>query len=152
MSEIQQFIGLIILNGISISPRMEYKFKTQQEDPVNGNDLCASVFGANGEKRYRQFCSLFAIQDPMIQIPDRKYAPNHKVDPLLLHMLRTFKECWAAGPFIAGDKQDAGFKGRHPDKQRVTFMKEGDGFLIDALADDGFTLTFYFRNMPAPRK
>ena len=51
VSEIQQFIGLIILNGISISPRMEYKFKTQQEDPVNGNDLYASVFGANGEKQ-----------------------------------------------------------------------------------------------------
>ena len=87
VSEIQQFIGLIILNGISISPQMEYKFKTQQEDPVNGNDLCALVFGANGEKRYRQFRSLFAIQDPMIQTPDRKYAPNHKVNPLLLHML-----------------------------------------------------------------
>ena len=55
-------------------------------------------------------------------------------------------------PSISGDEQDIGFKGKYPDKQRVTFKKEGDRFLVDALCDDGFTLTFYFRNMPAPRK
>ena len=152
IQEIRRFIGLLILNGLNVSPRMEYKFKTQQQDPVNGNDLCSSVFGSNAAQRLREFRAAFAIQDPMLPIPSRKVAPNHKVDPLLLHMQIMFLDCWDPGPHIAGDEQDAGFQGRHPDKQRVTFKKEGDGFLIDALCDNGFTMTFYFRNMPAPAK
>ena len=150
--EVRRFIGLLILNGLNVSPRLEYKFKNQDQDPVNGNNLCASVFGSNAAQRLKEFRAAFAIQDPMLPIPPRKEAPNHKIDPLLLHMQKTFLDCWEPGPMIAGDEQDAGFQGRHPDKQRVTFKKEGDGFLIDALCDDGFTMTFYFRNMPAPAK
>ena len=59
-------------------------------------------------------------------------------------MMKAFFECWEAGTNIAADEQDAGFKGKHPDKARVTFKREGDGFLIDAICDDGFTITFYF--------
>ena len=152
IKEIQQFVGVYILDGLSISPQIQYKFKSQRQDPVNGNDLCYQVFGSDAEKRYKQFRSLFVIQDPMLPIPNRKLAPNHKVDPLLLRMLKVFSECWESGPNVAGDEQDAGFKGNHPDKQRVSYKKEGDGFLIDALCDDGFTITFYFRNTPAPQK
>ena len=67
-------------------------------------------------------------------------------------MLAFFADCWAVGPTISGDEQVVGMKGKHPDKQRVRYKEEGDGFIIDALCDDGFTLTFYFQNMPAPRK
>ena len=140
------------MNGINVSLRLKYKFKPQKDNSVNGNDLCAAVFGRNAARRLKEFRALFAIQDPMAPLPPRKIAPNHKVDPFLLHMLKLFANCWECSPYIAGNKQDAGFKGRHPDKQRVTFKKEGDGFLIDTLCNDGFTYTFYFRNMPAPRK
>ena len=116
IKEIRRFIGLLILNGLSVSPRLEYKFKTQDQDPVNGNNLCAGVFGTNAGQRLKEFRSVFAIQDPMVPIPERKKAPNHKVDPLLRHMQRIFLECWECGFQIAGDEQDAGFKGRHPDK------------------------------------
>ena len=140
------------MNGVSISPRVEYKFLSQDDDPVNGSNLCNRAFGSDATRRFKQFRSLFAVQDPILPIPTRKIAPNHKIDPLLLQMLFAFGNAWDPGPFIAGDEQDAGFKGKHPDKARVTFKKEGDGFLIDALCDDGFTLTFYFRNMPSPKK
>jgi len=152
ISEIKQFVGIYILNGISISPRIEYKFRSQDVDPVNGSDLCNVAFGRDADRRFKQFRALFAVQDPVLAIPSRKVAPNHKIDPMLLQMLSAFDEAWDAGSYIAGDEQDAGFKGKHPDKARVTFKKEGDGFLIDALCDDGFTMTFYFRNMPAPKK
>mmetsp|Transcript_65882 Transcript_65882/g.77415 ORF Transcript_65882/g.77415 Transcript_65882/m.77415 type:complete len:89 (-) Transcript_65882:1159-1425(-) len=88
----------------------------------------------------------------MLAIPSRKIAPNHKVDPMLLQMMFAFGEAWDAGAYIAGDEQDAGFKGKHPDKAQVTFKKEGVGFIIDTICDDGFTITFYLRNMPSPKK
>jgi len=45
--EVIAHIGLIILNGLIPSMRFEYKFKSQIEDPVAGNDLCARIFGEN---------------------------------------------------------------------------------------------------------
>ena len=70
---------------------------------------------------------------------------------MLLQMLFVFNETWDIGLYIAGDEQDVGFKGKHPDKVRVTFKKE-DGFLVDTLCEDDFTMTFYFCNMLAPKR
>jgi hypothetical protein len=35
---------------------------------------------------------------------------------------------------------------------RITYKKEGDGFQCDAICDDGFCFSIYFRNEPPPRK
>ena len=59
---------------------------------------------------------------------------------------------WRLGRDISGDEQTIGFQGRHSDKLRITYKAEGDGFQCDALADTGFTWTFYFHNQPAPEK
>jgi hypothetical protein len=42
------------------------------------------------------------------------------------------------------------FKGRHGNKLRITFKAEGDGFMADALCDDGYCYQIYMRNDPAP--
>ena len=44
------------------------------------------------------------------------------------------------------------FKGQHRDKLRITFKVEGDGFMADALCNDGYCYQIYFRNDPAPKK
>jgi len=59
---------------------------------------------------------------------------------------------WDVGSHLSGDEQTIGFKGNHADKQRINYKKEGDGFLADAIAEDGYTYTFFLRNMPAPKK
>jgi hypothetical protein len=59
---------------------------------------------------------------------------------------------WLLGRNNAVDEQTVGFQGRHADKLRITYKKEGYGFQCDALCDDGFTYAFYFRNHPAPKK
>ena len=51
---------------------------------------------------------------------------------------------------IAVDEMTMRFKGKHADKLRITFKAEGDGFMADALCDDGFTYRIYFRNEPVP--
>ena len=47
--EIQQHLGVYVLNGILPFPRVEYKFQPQQLDEVHGNDFVWTNFGPNAE-------------------------------------------------------------------------------------------------------
>jgi hypothetical protein len=49
-------------------------------------------------------------------------------------------------------RHELGFQGRHQDKQKISYKKEGDGFQADCICENGYTYTFYFRNVAAPRK
>ena len=62
------------------------------------------------------------------------------------------RSAWRLGRDILGDEQMIGFQGQHADKLSITYKVEGDGFQCDALADAGFTWTFYFCNQPVPEK
>ena len=84
--EIEMYIFLYVLQGLSPSPRIEMKFTPQFHDPVNGNDLISSLFGMNSISRFKQFKSFFALQDPRILPPSQKTHPNFKVDPFLRHI------------------------------------------------------------------
>jgi len=150
--EVKQFIGLYILQGLSPSPQVKQKFKPHHEDYVNGNDLCYQVFGKKGERRHKQFKTFFAIQDPLKLTPPKTTHPNWKVDPFLGWIQNVSMAAWDLGKEISADEQTIGFKGNHQDKQRISYKREGDGFLADAVSEDGYTYTFYFRNMPAPKK
>ena len=59
---------------------------------------------------------------------------------------------WRLGRNNSGDEQMIRFQGRHSDKLQITYKAEGDSFQCDALADSGFTWTFYFHNQLAPEK
>jgi hypothetical protein len=61
-------------------------------------------------------------------------------------------EAFQMGKFISIDEQTIGFKGMHVDKLRISYKKEGDGFQCDALCCNGYTYSFFMRNMPAPKK
>jgi Transposase IS4 len=150
--EIEQHIGLYILHGLTPSPHVEMKFNRQDVDPVNGNDLCARVFGSNAKKRHKMFKLLFTVQDPYKPMEDRTKNPYHKVNSFLKWMKQISIYAWNPGMHLAGDEQTIGFQGRHEAKQRITYKNEGDGFQCDALCDQGYTLNFYFRNAPPPVK
>ena len=49
------------------------------------------------------------------------------------------------------DEMTMRFKGKHRDKLRITYKKEGDGFQADALCDDGYILQVHMRNDPAQK-
>ena len=152
IKEMKKFAGLYCMNGLNVSPRIEYKFEPQEVDWVNGNDVISNAFGVNAAERHKQFKFLFACQDPMIPVPDRKKAPNHKVDDFFAHMLKVFSDSYDVGKDISCDEQDSPFQGKHQDKQQVNFKKARDGFMIDSLCEDGFTISFYPRNLPPPKK
>ena len=150
--EIERFLGLYILQGLNPSPQVEMKFNSQQVDPVQGNDLCYRIFGANAVVRYKQFKAFFCVQDPSKIPPNRKERPMYKVDSILKHTQVVSMKAWRLGRDISGDEQTIGFQGKHEDKLRITYKAEGDGFQCDAICDSGFTWTFYFRNQKAPRE
>ena len=77
------FIRLVIFSSLVPSMRYEYKFKTQIEDPVAGNDLCARYFRENTECYWKEFNYQFSLTDPRATVPLKKIQPNYKVQPLL---------------------------------------------------------------------
>lgn len=151
-TETKRFLGLLLLHGLSPSPQISYKFQTQEQNPVNGNDLVSLVFGSSAEKRYKMWKTFFGVQDPRKEVPSTKTHPNFKIDLFLQHIMKVSIDAWDMGEVLSCDEQDIGFTGRHQDKQRVNYKDEGDGFLTDSLCQDGYTYSFYFRNMPAPKK
>jgi hypothetical protein len=152
VKEIRQFLGLKIFHGLSPSPRVEWKFKTQRDDPVNGNDYVSDAFGPGAERRLKQFKAFFACQDPALAVPDRKKDPIHKIRPMVSWINSCGKRARALGRDFAIDEQSIGFQGKHVDKLRVTYKAEGDGFQADALCQDAFTYALYYRNDPAPKQ
>jgi hypothetical protein len=149
-ADTKKFIGLLMLHGLAPSPRISYKFKDQGMDPVNGNDFVKESFGTNAEKKWKMWKLFFGIQDPRKATPSKKTHPNWKVDPFLAWMQNVFRLAWHFGKFGACDEQVIGFTGKHEDKQRINYKDEGDGFLVDSVAEAGYTYCFFFRNQPAP--
>ena len=72
------------------------------------------------------------------------------MEPLLEHTKQVSKAAWELGKEIACDEQTIGFQGKHKDKKKILYKKEGDGFQCDAVGEDGYTYCFYFRNEPLP--
>ena len=144
-------LGLYLLHSVAPSPQIEYKFASKNDDPVNGCNLCHSVFGKSGTTRHKQFKAFFITTNPLQSTPPTSTHPNWKIDPCLKHMMRVSQECVCLGQNISVDEQDIGFQGQHRDKQRINYKKVGDGFLLDALSSDGYTFSWYFCNQLAPK-
>ena len=125
--ELMSHLSLYMLHAISPSPRLDIKFKSESEDPVNRLTLCNEVFGKSWVTWHKEFKVFFNATDPIIPIPSRNIHPNWKVDPCLKHFTRVSRECIYIGRSIACHEQDIVFQGRRRDKQRVTFKKMGDG-------------------------
>ena len=111
-------MGLYVLQGVSPSPQVEMKFCSQNEDPVNGNDLCFKVFGgkSKGKRRHAMFKKYFAACDPIVPTPNVKISPNWKIEKLVKQILHISKKAMFIGRWISVDEMTIGFKGWHVHK------------------------------------
>ena len=100
---------MYILNGLNVSPHIEYKFKSLADDPVDRSDLCNLMFGMNSAKRHRVFKFLFTVHDPMLPLPSQKLAPDNKVDHFFSHLLTVFPTSYKYVGDLSSDDQDASF-------------------------------------------
>ena len=152
LDELMRHIGLYLYHGLSPSPQIEMKFHSSLVDPVNGRDFIHKAFGSLATKsirRHKHFKCFFSSVDPTIQTPSRDSHPNWKVHPLLKHMLKVSQAAVFMGKNLSCDEQTVGFQGNHRDKQRITYKKEGDGFLADCICSNGYTYAFHFRHQKA---
>ena len=150
--EFEQYMFLPFWNGLCTSPSVEKKLQTEEESPIHSNAALRRALGPNAARRFREWKCCFSLQDPKLPVPSRKTHPNFKLDEFNRHLLKIWRYAWRLKRDLAGDEQTMGFKGQHVDKLRITYKDEGDGFQCDAICDDGYTYTFFFRNQPAPKK
>jgi hypothetical protein len=147
VKELRQHIGLYVWNGIRPAPRMEYHLTTQQQDPIHGSDYIMQHMGGTAAAlRHKHFKAFFACQDPRKPPPNRKQVPLHKVSTVIKWINYIGKQSVRLGMNASVDEQTIGFQGKHQDKLRVTYKREGDGFQADTLCERGFTYGVYFRN------
>lgn len=152
LNELMRHIGLYLLQGLSPSPQVEMKFHSQAEDPVNGYDFVHKSFGGKpslSKRRHKHFKCFLASVNPTIHVPNRASHPNWKIHPFLKHTYQVSQEAVFLGRNLSCDEQTVGFQGNHKDKQRITYKKEGDGFLADCICSEGYTFAFHFRHQPA---
>jgi hypothetical protein len=88
----------------------------------------------------------------MLPTPSRKTHLNHKIDIFLGHTNCVSMAAWDMGKHVSCNEQTIGFQGQHQDKQRINYKKEGDGFQADCICKNGYTYSFYFHNVAAPKK
>jgi hypothetical protein len=151
VKEIRQWLGLWVLNGISPSPSLDKKF--DRNDMANFNPFVNANFVAGSPvTRLKIFRAYFGMQDPDKPVPERKSSPLFKVLPIIKLIRKLGPLAWDCGKNVAVDEQTISMTGHHADKIRITFKRAGDGFQCDAICDDGFTFSIYFRNEPPPAK
>ena len=145
--DVRQMLGLYVLNGIAHSPSIESKF--DKSDLANGNEFVQRNISLT---RFKHFKAFFACQDPTLPIPPKKEHGNWFVKPLVDWINHIGPLVWLLGMNASIDEQTIAFKGRSGMKKRITYKRAGDGFQCDALCENGFTFSVFFRNEPSPRK
>ena len=83
---------------------------------------------------------MFAVQYPMVNVPSRNKAPNHKVENIFSHLIQVSTETFESGRNISSKNKDTSFQGQHEDKKQVTLKCEIDGVFIDVFCEDGYTI------------
>lgn len=78
--------------------------------------------------------------------------PKLKVNAFFDHVNKFSLEPWDPSPFLVLDGHFQRFTSSESGTSRYNFKYEEDGFFIDALCDDGCTITCYPMNHPHPLK
>ena len=130
-----------IFNGVAPSPQVAFRFQSQFQDPIYGNDMIREAFGTNAKSRHRQFKCFFALQNPCIPTPPRKIFPNWKVRPLLKWINHVGPQCYTPGKSISVDEMTMGFQGRHQDKKRIVPSNLERRGVVQRLPNFRLTLT-----------
>ena len=127
------------------------KIKTQDSYLINVSYLVMYSLDQTMQI-FSNYSDFFAVQDLMVNVTSINQAPNHKVDHIFSHLIQVSTEVFDPGSNISSYNQYTSFQGHHANKQCIKFKHTGDVFLIDAVLGDGYTINFYMRNEPPPKK
>jgi hypothetical protein len=157
LEEVNKMIGLLFLNGVAPRPMFTMWFEHHN---IFGNEFIAKAMNkqmARGDqairgirrwKHFRRFMCMFDFREDAKK--ETKKNPLWKVQRLLDELNENASTMWIPGKWLSIDEQTLGFQGRSELKLRISYKKEGDGFQCDAVCDDGYTFSFFFRHGDAP--
>lgn len=159
VDEINRFIGVMFANGLTPKPDFTMWFDSTQKHPLFGNDLIAPAMnkplrwggfipGVRRWKHFKRFMCVYDYRD--CHKPEAKSNPLWKIQRLLNELNAQSQKMWVTGMHLSVDEQTLGFKGRSGMKLRISYKKEGDGFQCDAICDNGYTYSFFFRHGDPP--
>ena len=151
--DVMMMMGIYIIDGLAPSPKLIQKMQPQSKQRTHGNDFISSNIGPMYEQKHANFRHFFGCQDPLLISPPKEKCPNIKVDELFRWCRHIWKEAWVLGENVSADEQTCKMQGKSEYKTRSgRYKRLGDGIQCDAIADDGYTWDFYFRNEPVPEK
>ena len=183
VEEIMCGCGLLLRNGVCPVPQMALQFKDPRESFVFGDDRVRNVWKGEhcggSERRWVQFRSFFHIQTPnpfewkkapfappgpgadektgkWTKLNYETKGPLYKCEPMLSYCRNKWCSAYLPGKDASLDEETAGCKARCAIVTRIktSQKKEGDGFQADAICEDGYTITFWFRcdNLPCAQE
>ncbi len=132
--ELKAFLGIAIANGLCRNSQI-----TSHWSRTSPLQFTPAIAAAMSQSRFENI------------LRNLHLANNERADPSdTLAKLRGFLErlnencsrTWNLGREFSIDEMDLAFKGLHKHKERITYKRAGDGFLVYALADRGYTYRF----------
>ena len=155
--EVYRMIGLLFVNGVCPRPSFTMWFERHN---IFGNEFIAkamdkhmpgghrSVRGIRRWKHFRRFMCMFDFRENAKKETEKN--PLWKVQRFLDEINDNAAKMWIPGKWVAIDEQTLGFQGRSGIKLRISYKNEGDGFQCDAICDNGYTFSFFFRHGDPP--
>ena len=144
-------VGLEFVNGLLVTPRAADKLDRSSSLLYHPEiDGMMRKWTANPTLDHQVFMRTFTSVDPLAARPDAKLKPLWLVDKVLDKLQARSMAAWEQGQDFSFDEMDCGYQGSSPTGQRVKFKKKGDGMLVDALCQNGYTLSLAFRRVPPP--
>lgn len=112
---------------------------------MQGNNFTHANCGKDAACRYDMFRHFFGNQDPLTVVRPQGEGPNFKVNECFNWLRYIWKEVWKMGPFASADEQTCSMHGKSQYKTCCRKCKRiGDGIQTGAIANDGYTINFYF--------
>ena len=131
-----------MLHGLSLSPRVELKSKSQILGPVTENDFLNIIMRTKGVKRQNNSRCFFGDQVARLNNFHKKSNLTINLNLLFSELQKVCLEAWQLGWNFLVDEKKISFQGDHAYKLRITYKSEGGGFQAGYLCNGGFTYTF----------
>jgi hypothetical protein len=107
-----------------------------------------AIRGLQRWKHFQRFMCMFDFHENAKK--EMMKNPLWKVQHLLDKLNNNAAKMWIPGKWLSIDEQMLGFQGQSGIKLHIMYKKEGAGFQCDAVCNNGYTFSFYFRHGDPP--
>ena len=137
----EEYLSIRIVLGLIRPPSYTWAWADSE---ISGIDFCKKVMPLIEFEQITRFlhCANNSKDQPRGHpLHDSLYKVRPVLDDLRKNCMRTFR----MEQKISIDEMDLAYQGQHQDKERITYKKAGDGFLVYSCNDAASAYTYDFR-------